>query len=84
MPGLSATSPMPIYESLTITVEDDEPMAPSGCWSVPASQVCSYTLADDSPRPSVPLSEAAVRMGNSILTALVPESAILRDTIEDF
>jgi hypothetical protein len=44
----------------------------------------SYTLPSENTEPSHPLSEGAVRVGNSLLSARVPEAAILRDEAEDF
>jgi hypothetical protein len=84
MPESRITSPLPVHESMTITIENDEQIGPSACWSVPTSHVCSYTLPDDGPRPSAPLNEGTVRIGNSILRAFVPEDAALRGTTEDF
>jgi hypothetical protein len=84
MPDLRNASRFPAYGTTTITIAVDEHVGPSASWSVPASTICSYTLADDGARPSAPLCEGAVRVGNSILAAFVPENAILRDTTEDF
>jgi hypothetical protein len=50
----------------------------------PECGVMSYTVSSENTVPSRPLSENAVRIGNSLLDARVPESAILRDTSEDF
>ncbi len=47
-------------------------------------EVMSYTVPSDNAAPSAALSDAAVRLGNSLLSARVPETAILRDTGEDF
>jgi hypothetical protein len=49
-----------------------------------ACSVMSYTLPSENTEPSRPLSEGAVRVGNSLLSARVPESAILRAGPEDF
>ncbi len=51
---------------------------------LPESGVMSYTVSSENTAPSRPLSESAVRIGNSLLDARVPESAILRDTSEGF
>jgi hypothetical protein len=71
--------PFPANESITITIVGDQNMAPSDPWAMPASNVCSFTMSGDVNTPSAPLSEGAVRVGNSILSAVVPEQAILRD-----
>ena len=47
-------------------------------------QVMSYVALTENASPSHPLSEGAVRVGDSLLNARVPEAAILRDTSEDF
>jgi hypothetical protein len=77
------TLPMPVSESMTITIVGDQNMAPPDSWAVPASNVCSYTMPGDSDIPSAPLSKGTVRLGNSILAAVVPERAILRDANEE-
>jgi hypothetical protein len=72
-----------VSETTTITIIGDQNMAPADSWALPASNICSYTLPEDGARPSAPLSEGAVRIGNSILSALVPERAIRREEAED-
>jgi hypothetical protein len=51
---------------------------------VPECQVMSYIAPTESVPPSRALSEGAVRVGDSLLNARVPEAAILRDPSEDF
>jgi len=46
-------------------------------------QVMSYVVPTENASPSHPLSEGAVRVGDSLLNARVPEAAILRDTSRD-
>jgi hypothetical protein len=84
IPNNRNVSTMNTRSSMTITIIGSVNMAPSASWSLPASSFCSYTAGGDSLRPSSPLSEGAVRIGNSILSAVVPEEAILRDATEDF
>jgi hypothetical protein len=50
---------------------------------VPECQVMSYIAPTENVSPSHPLSEGAVRVGDSLLNARVPEAAILRDAPED-
>jgi hypothetical protein len=51
---------------------------------VPQCQVMSYIAPTEDIAPSHPLSEGAVRVGDSLLNARVPEAAIQRDASEDF
>lgn len=74
---------LPASESTTITFVGTSNMAPSNSWALPTSGLCSYTAPDDITRPSAPLSEGAVRLGNSLVSAFVPEDAIRRDVSED-
>jgi hypothetical protein len=66
-----------------------DPVAPtnfsngSWCLALPNCSVSSYTLQTEDIGPSHPLSADAVRIGNSLLSAQVPESAILRDQTGD-
>lgn len=78
------TQRLPANDCTIITVERDQSMTLSASRPVPASSVCSYTIAREGKEPSSPLSEGAVRVGNSLLTAHVPETAFLRDSNEDF
>lgn len=71
-------------QSTTVTVIGvSNFVPPADSRALPTYGVTSYTVPMDSAAPSRPLSEGAVRVGNSLLTARVPESAILRDTAED-
>jgi hypothetical protein len=67
-----------------ITIVGDLNMAAPDFYAVPASNIFSYTPSEGNIRPSAPLSEGAVRLGNSLLSARVPEHAIRRDVSEGF
>jgi len=72
-----------IMESTTVTIVGVS-NAPADSRELPTYSVMSYTVPSENAAPSHPLSEGAVRVGNSLLSARVPESAILRDKSEDF
>jgi len=78
-------TPVDISESTTVTILGPVNSTPSD-WREGATTygVTSYTVPSENTSPSQPLTEGAVRVGNSLLNARVPESAILRDRSEDF
>jgi hypothetical protein len=80
---MNTKPPMPVSESTTMNVIVSN-LTPPDRNLTPTYSVCSYTLPSESAEYSVPLSERAVRLGNSLLNAAVPESAILRDGDEGF
>jgi hypothetical protein len=69
--------------STTVTIVGVSNLAPADSRALPTYGVTSFTMPSDNPAPSHPLNEGAVRVGNSLLSARVPESAILRDRAED-
>jgi hypothetical protein len=84
MPKARTTQKAPTSNCIVITITPNREITLSAPTALPASSVCSYTVSRETSKPSAPLSEAAVRVGNSLLTARVPEDAFLRDTDEDF
>lgn len=76
---------MPMYssETTTTTIVGVSNLAVRDYGTVPESVVMSYTVPSDNMAPSRPLSDDAVRVGNSLLDAHVTENAILRDCSED-
>ena len=68
----------------TITIIGTQNLTPSNSWPMPATSICTYTVADEGPGISAPLSDGAVRLVDSILAAVIPEKAIRRDANEDF
>lgn len=72
--------PANVSESTTVTIVGVSNLAPADSRELPTYSVTSYTAPSESLGPSRPLSEGAVRLGNSLLNANVPESAIRRDT----
>jgi hypothetical protein len=72
-----------ISEGNSITILGTMNMAPPETHAL-QSTVCNYTVSSWSEGPSAPLNEATVRLGNSLLAAVIPESAILRDDVEGF
>jgi hypothetical protein len=75
--------PMYAGETTTTTIIGVSNLDIRDSRALPESAVMSYTLPTENPSPSVPLSEAVVRVGNSLLDARVPESAFLRDKSEE-
>jgi hypothetical protein len=75
--------PKASVESTTVTIVGASNALPDAR-ALPTYGVMSYTVPDDNLGPANPLSEAAVRVGNSLLHSRVPESAILRDGGGDF
>jgi hypothetical protein len=84
MTNLRSTQLIQRNGNTIITIADDQNMAPMHSWTLPISNVCSYTVPGESIGACAPLSEGAVRLGNSLLSSFVPEHAILRDSSEDF
>jgi hypothetical protein len=78
-----AISLMPRSDSVTMNVIVANLMVPDSN-AVPTYSVCSYTMSGENPGLSAPLDESAVRIGNSLLSADVPEEAIRRDGDEGF
>jgi hypothetical protein len=76
-------APVDISESTTVTIVGISNATPDDSRAVPTYGVTSFTMPSDNTQPSRPLNEDAVRVGNSLLNARVPESAILRDRTED-
>jgi hypothetical protein len=76
-------SAMPVSESTSMNVVVSNLALPSSN-ARPTYSVCSYTAPGESMSRCAPLSESAVRLGNSLLAALVPEQAIRRDGDEGF
>jgi hypothetical protein len=74
--------PLPSSESKTITIIGPANAPVAG--ELPDYSTASFTLPSENIAPSQPISEGAVRVGNSVLSARVPESAILRDESGDF
>jgi hypothetical protein len=77
-------TPMYSGETATTTIIGVSNLAIRDPRTPPEYGVMSYTASSENTAPSRPLSEGAVKIGNSLLDARVPESAILRDTSEDF
>jgi hypothetical protein len=80
----SKTPPVSSTESTTVTIVGISNLAPPDSRELTSYSVTTYTVPSESTKTSNPLNEAAVRVGNSLLDAHVPESAILRDRSEDF
>ena len=70
--------------SETITIIGTQNLAPSSSWELPTTNICTYTASDEGIGPSSPISDGSVRLVNSVLAAVIPERAILRDPNEDF
>ncbi len=51
---------------------------------MPTSESMSLSVPGEIPTPSLPLPEGAVRLGDSLLAARVPEVAFRRDPDEEF
>jgi hypothetical protein len=77
-------TPLTTSESTTVTIVGVSNLTLADPRALPTCGVTSYTLPSENTAPSHPLNEDAVRVGNSLLSARVPESAILRDRAEDF
>jgi hypothetical protein len=77
MTEVNPTTPM--NDSTTVTIVGVSNFALPDSREMPTYGVTSYIVPDHDSAPSSPLSEGAVRVGNSLLSAYVPESAILRD-----
>jgi hypothetical protein len=77
-------TPMYTGETTTTTIVGVSNLAVRDARALPECEVMSYTLTTEKNAPSSPLSEGAVRVGNSLLSARVSESKILRDTSEEF
>ena len=75
-------TPADISESTTVIVGVSN-ATPADSRALPTYAVTSLTMPSDDNRPSRPLNDGAVRVGNSLLDARVSESAILRDRVED-
>jgi hypothetical protein len=69
--------------STTVTIVGVSNLTPPDSRALPTYGVTSFTMPSENTQPSRPLNEDAVRVGNSLLDARVPESAILRDRAED-
>jgi hypothetical protein len=83
MPESDSKMPKNVSESTTITIVGVSNLAPADPRVLRPYGVMSYTVPSENTSPSLPLSEDAVQVGNSLLNARVPESAILRDKAED-
>lgn len=68
----------PLSESMTMNIVVSN-LIPPDSNAVPTYSVCSYTIGEESTGRSAPLNEATVRLGNSLLSAVVPEAAIRYD-----
>jgi hypothetical protein len=79
----SKIPPVSHTESTTVTVVGVSNLVPGDSRELPSYSVTSYTVPSESAKTSNPLNESAVRVGNSLLGAHVPESVILRDRSED-
>jgi hypothetical protein len=84
MPDVRFSPSIPMSESTSVTFVGTSNLIPPESGGLPSYGVCSYTVPGESGGISPPLSESAVRVGNSVLSAHVPEHAILRDPSEDF
>jgi hypothetical protein len=83
MSETESKAPVSVSESTTITIVGVSNATPSDSRELPTYGVTSYTVPTENTAPSHPLNEGAVRVGNSLVRARVPEAAILRDTVED-
>jgi hypothetical protein len=83
MADTQSKPPVNVSESTSVTIVGNYNATPPDSRALPTYSVTSYTVATESTTPSHPLNEGAVRVGNSLLDARVPESAILRDRSED-
>jgi len=79
----SKIPPVSRTESTTVTIVGISNSMPADSRELPSYSVTSYTVPSESTNTSNPLNESAVRVGNSLLDARVPESAILRDRSEE-
>ena len=70
-------------ESVTVTIVGMSNMPGSAVKGMSAQSVNSYSIRTDSAAPSCPLSEGAIRVGNTLLTARVAEDRFLRDDAEE-
>ena len=89
MPELKPQPPLPTSQSTTIVGVSNFVTPADPFRQLPTYGVTSYTVANvgvptDMGAPSQPLSAGAIRVVNSVLTARVPESSILRDSDEDY
>lgn len=76
--------PIPLSDSTTITIVGTSNfVAPADSRELRSYEVMSYTAPSENVGPSDPLDESAIRIGNSLLNAQVPEEAFLRDDPED-
>jgi hypothetical protein len=83
MSDLNSKTPMNVSESTTVTIVGVSNGTPVDSRALPTYGVTSYTVPSENTKPSHPLSEGAVQVGNSVLKARVPETKILRDRPED-
>jgi hypothetical protein len=83
MSDLNSKMPMNVSESTTVTIVGVSNGTPVDSRALPTYGVTSYTVPSENTKPSHPLSEGAVQVGNSVLNARVPETKILRDRPED-
>jgi hypothetical protein len=70
--------------TFTMTFSDTQNLVPPESSAPPSVSVCTYTSSEPVLGHSSPMSEGAVRLVNSALSAVIPERAILRDANEDF
>lgn len=77
-------SPIPLNGTMSFTIARNANLASAHAWTVPTTSICSYTVPAEQCARCAPLSEGAVRIGNSLLTTFVPETAIRRDEGGDF
>lgn len=75
---------LPLSESRSVTFVGNSNFIPQQSGGLPSYGFCSFTVPGEGTGPCPPLSEAAVRVGNSVLSAYVSEDAVLRDHSEDF
>jgi len=80
----NSKTPVNVSGSTSITIVGVSNLTPADPRALRPYGVMSYTVPSENTAPSPPLSEGAVQVGNSLLNARVPESAILRDEAEDF
>ena len=76
---------LPVYlgEASTVTIVGVSNMSETDVRGMSSCQsVTSYSVSADVTSRSRPLSEGAVRVGNSLLNARVPETKFLRDNEE--
>lgn len=83
MAELESKPPAPRSESTTVTIVGVSNFAAADPRVLRSCQVMSYTAPSENITPSLPLNDMAVKVGNSLLDARVPESAFLRDESED-